>query len=239
MNPWRALIVDDEPLAREGIRVRLEPHQDIEVVGSVGRASDAVSEIRRLQPDVLFLDVQMPGMSGFQVLEALNPEERPLTVFVTAHDEHAVRAFEAQALDYLLKPVDDERFDTVLSRVRRRLQSERGPRYLVRFPVKTRGRIRFVEAGEIESVEAQGDYLQLHTEAGSHQVRDSLDELEQQLDPDQFVRIHRSTIVNWRRIVELQPYFHGEYVAILRSGRKLKVSRTYRDNLTRVIGRKL
>lgn len=252
----RALIVDDEPLAREGIALRLTRHPDIEVVGAIGRPSEAVSAIKRLAPDLLFLDVQMPGMSGFDVLRKTGLESVPVVVFVTAHDQYALDAFRAHAMDYLLKPVDDDRFDDALDRARRQLASRRdgetarrlhellaesGPTAVFqdRLPIKDGNGIRFVAVDEIERIQADGDYVRLHTMGKSHLVREKLGELERSLDPKRFLRIHRSAIVRLASIVEVQPYFHGEYIIVTRSGARVKVSRTYRDALSRALGGRL
>ncbi len=254
----RTLIVDDEPLAREGIALRLTRYADIAIVGAFGRPADAISAIKRLAPDLLFLDVQMPGMSGFDVLRKAGLDSVPVVVFVTAHDQYALEAFRAHAIDYLLKPVDDDRFAETLDRARRQLASrrdgERARRLLEflaqsgaappapfqeRLTIKDRDRIRFVAVDDVERVEAEGDYVRLHTHGRSHLMREKIGELERSLDPRKFLRIHRSAIVRLASIVEVQPYFHGEYIVVTKSGARVKVSRTYRDALSTALGGKL
>jgi two-component system, LytTR family, response regulator len=248
----RALIVDDEPLARDGLLLRLAEHADLHVVGSIGNAAEAAAAIRRLAPDVVFLDVQMPSMTGFDVLAELEPGVMPLIVFVTAHDEFAVKAFRAHALDYLLKPIEPALLADSLDRVRQSLsirdelpankvrdlliEVARGATWADRIPVRHDGRIAFIEVNDIERIEADGDYVRLHGGSRAHLVRERLTRLEARLDPKRFARIHRSTIVNLSRIAELQPWFHGEYVLITTSGTRLKVSRTYKDALAAAIG---
>lgn len=252
MSPIRTLIVDDEPLAREGIELRLVGQSDIEVIGSIGRPADAVRAIKRLSPDLLFLDVQMPGMSGFEVLDEAGLDHVPVVVFVTAHDQYALRAFEAHAMDYLLKPVDDDRLADALVRARRHLTALQASdaqqrlrallddtrtktRYPTRLQIKDRGQIIFVDVDDIERVEADGDYVRVHTARKSHLVRQTLGDLERQLDPHRFLRVHRSTIVRLASVVEVRPHLHGEFRLTTRSGARVKVSRSYRGALARAL----
>lgn len=259
----RVLIVDDEPLARRGIRARLAPARDVEVVGECAGGREAVRAIRELAPDLVFLDVQMPGVDGFGVIGAVGTAEMPVVVFVTAYDQHAIRAFEAQALDYLLKPIDDERFERALERARRRIgerregalgrrlaavlaeagaaepaavTSERAAPPVDRFLVKKGGRVILVPAEEVDWIEAASDYVRLHVGHESHLLRETMSRMEEQLDPRRFVRIHRSTIVNVERIRELHPHFNREYVVVLRDGTELKLSRGYRDRVEPFFG---
>jgi two-component system LytT family response regulator len=255
-HPIRAMIVDDEPLAREGIRLRLNDESDFELVGEFGSAEEASASIRSERPDVLFLDIRMPNVDGFELLERTGLDVVPVVVFVTAHDEHALRAFSVRALDYLVKPYDDERFAEMLDRVRRRvaelrdgalgrhvlgmitkpaaaLQPDAG---VERLPVKGKDRVTFVRTAEIDWLEAERDYVRLHVGGEKHLIRSTLKGVHEKLDPRRFVRIHRSTIVNIDRIAQLQPFFHGEFILILGSGERLKVSRTYRDQLANALG---
>lgn len=244
----RALIVDDEPLARERLRTLLKPEADVEIVGECGDGEKAVSAIRRHKPDLLFLDVQMPERDGFDVLEALGAEEMPVVVFVTAYDKYALRAFEVHALDYLLKPFDRERFQRALERAREQVagrhSSTLGERLLAlladrateqkrlqRVVIKSGGRIFFLRVEEIDWIEAAGNYLRLHVGREEHLLRETMNRLEARLDPAKFLRIHRSTIVNLERIREMQPSFHGDYVVLLRDGTRLALSRSHRDKL--------
>lgn len=253
-----ALIVDDEPHVRENLRLRLKHVSDVAVVGEAGTGPDAVEALRDLKPDVVFLDVKMPGLTGVEVVRALPPGETPVVVFVTAHDEFAVDAFEVNAVDYLLKPIDEARFSDALDRVRekhasasdavmqRRLAtaldavmgepSERdAPSAPDRLVVKARGRVRFVDVASLRHVNAAGDYVELHTDDETHLMRETMRGIEKTLGDD-FQRIHRSTIVNLSAIGELRPTNHGEYVVFLHDGTRLKLSRTYRDALEAALG---
>jgi two-component system LytT family response regulator len=259
----RVLVVDDEPLARRGILARLRRAADVEVVGECSGGREAVEAIRAHAPDLVFLDVQMPGTDGFGVVEAVGPETIPAVVFVTAYDEHALRAFDARALDYLLKPVDDERFARALERARARVEERRhgalgrrvaaaladagappprpeeppaAPRPVERFLVRRGGRVQVVHADEIDWIEAAGDYVSLHAGGATHLLRETMASMEAQLDPARFLRIHRSTIVAVERIREFHPHFNREYVVVLRDGTRLKLSRSYRDRLDGLFG---
>jgi two-component system LytT family response regulator len=259
----RVLVVDDEPLARDKIREMVRRDPEVEVVGECGSGAEALEAVREKSPDLLLLDVQMPELGGFEVLEALKGEERaPAVIFVTAYDQYAVRAFEVHALDYLLKPFDRERFETALGRAKAHLRGGDAPapagsngldqrildlleqlraekRYAERVVVREAGRVFFLETDEIDWVEAEGNYINIHTAKKSHLLRETISGLEAQLDPRKFVRIHRSAIVNIGRIKELQPWTHGEYHVILRDGTRLTLSRNYRDNLRNVLGNSL
>jgi two-component system, LytTR family, response regulator len=228
----RVLVVDDEPLARRGVVARLARHADVELAGECATGREAVAMINGRAPDVVFLDVQMPGMDGFAVVEAVGVERMPLTVFLTAHDTHALRAFEVQASDYLLKPIDDERFDGALARVRRRLAEQRpapqGPQRLV---IRDRGRMVLLEIDEVDWVGAEKDYVRVYTRGGSHLVRETMAAMESQLPASRFARIHRSAIVNLARIRELRPQPNREFIVVLRDGTQLRLSRSYRDRL--------
>lgn len=251
-----ALIVDDEPLARERIRTLLKTEREIHVVGECGDGKRAVKAIRRRRPDLVFLDVQMPEMDGFAVLEALQPEEMPVVIFTTAYDKYALRAFEVHALDYLLKPFDRERFQTALARaceqierrkngtLNRRLLSllagrAAGQKPVERLVIKSGGRITFLRADEVEWIEAAGNYLRLHAGREEHLLRETMGGMEARLDSEKFVRIHRSTIVNLDRVKEMQPSFHGDYVVLLHDGKRLTLSRGYRDRLQSILGKSL
>lgn len=253
MSTIRALIVDDEPLAREGVRMHLEERPEFEVVGEVEDGRAAVAAIRELTPDVVFLDVQMPGLDGFGVLRELAGEPLPEIVFVTAYDQFALQAFEAHALDYLLKPFDGERFDASLARVRRQLESRRRVdvddrlralledvgsrgRWLERLVVRDGSRMLIVRVDDLDWVEAAANYVKLHTHGRSWLLRETMSGLEKQLDPARFLRIHRSTIVNIDRIRELEPLFQGDYLVVLQDGTRLTSSRGYRDRLRGLLG---
>ena len=252
----RVLIADDEPLARERLRTLLGSEDWLEVIAECKNGTDAADSISRLQPDLVFLDVQMPGATGFEVIEAVGPARMPLVVFVTAFDRYALRAFDVHALDYLLKPFDRERFEQTLARARQQLdrrssgdlerrllelvQDLKGPSHrLERFVIKAGGRVFFVRADEIDWIEAAGNYVKLHVGTDAHLFRETMNAIEAQLDPDVFFRIHRSHIVNIERVKELQPWFNGEYVVFLRNGTRLTLSRGYREKLQERIGRSL
>ena len=247
----RTLIVDDEPLARERIRTLLRDEPDIELIGECAGGKEAVSAIQGKNPELLFLDVQMPEMDGFAVLEAVGPERVPAVVFVTAYDRYALRAFDVHALDYLLKPFDRERFHKALERARAQV-GERGklgdrllallkdikeePKRPERFVIKSAGRVFFLRADEIDWVEAAGNYVQLHVGSTTHLMRETMGGLEARLDPEKFVRIHRSAIVQVDRLKEMRPAFHGDYIVILQDGTRLNLSRSYREKLQALLG---
>jgi two-component system LytT family response regulator len=248
MEKIRTLIVDDEPLAREGIRMLIEDDAEIVVIGECANGQQAISAITEKMPDLVFLDIQMPEVSGFEVLEAIGPHSLPCVIFVTAYDKYALRAFEVHALDYLLKPFTSERFQSALERAKAQIKSRSGEQlnqrlvrlledihkdktYLERLVVKSAGRIFFLNVEEIDWIEAAENYVRLHTGRESHLIHGTMNKLASRLDPAQFLRIHRSTIINVRRIKELQPMFHGEYVVTLRDGTQLNSGRSYRQKL--------
>jgi len=272
----RTVLVDDEPLAREGLRVRLGREDDIEIIGEASDGPSAVDAIVALRPDLVFLDVQIPGFDGFDVVSRIASTHLPTIVFVTAYDRYALRAFEVHALDYLLKPIAHRRFQEALRRARhelthrdqddvfprgdagareadalsvvaerlRRLLDDRevvgpapaapvanGPRYAVRFTVRDGERYVLVRVNEVDWAEASANYVRLHVGSRTFQMRTTMSELERQLDPGQFTRIHRSAIVNLDRIREIRPEWHGEYEVLLTTGATLRLSRGYRDRL--------
>jgi two-component system LytT family response regulator len=248
----RALIVDDEPPARRRLRALLSAEPDVEVAGECGDGLQAVEQIRVLRPDVVFLDVQMPEAGGFDVVEAVGPHRMPAVVFVTAYDEFALRAFEVHALDYLLKPYDRERFAATLRHVRARLGgpelapkllslldgSRPRPAYLERIPVRSGSRIQLLPVAELDYLQADDNYVRLHASGRSHLVRETLGAMEARLDPDRFLRVHRSLIVNLSCITELEPLFSGEYVLTLRDGTRLTTGRSYRARLQEALSLK-
>ena len=242
----RTLIVDDEPLARERIRTLLQQEPDVEVVHECANGEEAVTAVRNYRPDLMFLDVQMPGMDGFAVLRGLEPEHTPLIIFVTAYDQHALKAFEVHALDYLLKPFKQSRFKETVQHVRQVLASRkpgalpenllalleqtRTPReYLSRIPVREGERLFFVKTGQIEYIESAGNYLVLHAGKANHVVRDTLTALEEKLNPRQFFRISRSVLVNLEQIKEIQPLFKGDHAVLLHNGKQLTMTRGVRE----------
>jgi len=247
----RALVVDDEPLARERIRMLLEDESDIELIGECRDGAEAVRAIDEEGPDLVFLDVQMPEVDGFEVLEVIGPGRAPVVVFVTAYDEYAIRAFDVHALDYLLKPFDGERFRQAIGRARASIRAKADVdreklaallgdlrderRYLERIVVKTAGRVVFLAIDEIDWIGGAGNYVELHAGERKHLVRDTMKAIESKLDPDKFVRVHRSHIVNMDRVKSMEPWFHGEYVLILEDGTELQSSRTYSDRLRQML----
>ena len=254
MTKIRTLIVDDEAMARERVLALLQQQPDIEVVGDCADGAQALSAIERLEPELVFLDIQIPVMDGFGVLRALAPQRLPMVVFTTAYDEYALRAFEVHALDYLLKPFDGPRFMRTLERARERLDRQRagdlGKRLLAmvqdmkpeasqqpdRIVVKSGGRIFFIRTDEIDWVDAAGNYVRLHVKGDAYLFRETMSAMEGRLDQDRFVRIHRSHIVNADRIKELQPG-PGDTSVTLRSGVKLPLSRGYKERLQERLGR--
>ncbi len=243
----RALIVDDEALARNRLRQLLEDEPEIAVVDECADGHEAVSTIRKARPDLVFLDVQMPELDGFGVMEAIGAEAAPVVVFVTAHDQFALRAFEIHAVDYLLKPFDRERFQTALHRaveqVKHREDSElierqaaliaelKSPKPTDRLPIKSGGHIFWLKLDEVDWISAADNYAELHAGAKSHLLRETLAALEPRLAPGKFVRISRSVIVNAGRVKELKHLFYGGYELTLQDGTKLTLSRRYRDKL--------
>jgi len=233
----RALVVDDEPLARSNLIVLLKLDSEIEIVSECGSGMEAVAEIRSQKPDLVFLDVQMPECDGFDVLELLGSDLPPGVVFVTAYDQYALRAFEAGALDYLLKPFDNARFDRALGRAKDRIvQGKDLPRKMDRLAIKNVGQVSFLKISEIDWIEAADYYACLHVKARTHLLRRSLSELEQELDQALFCRIHRSTIVNLDRVQGLELSEDGEYDVRLDNGARLRLSRRYRKQLQARMG---
>jgi two-component system, LytTR family, response regulator len=237
----RTVIVDDEPLARSNLLVLLGSDPEIEVVAQCGSGVEAVEAIRRLQPDLLFLDVQMPECDGFDVLEMLGKDLPRATIFVTAYDQYALRAFEAGALDYLLKPFDNARFELALNRAKQRIRTVENrqplhPRRLDRIVVKSAGEVCFLKTSDIEWIEAADYYACLHVGAKTHLLRRSMAELEQDLDPNMFCRVHRSSIVNLERVQGLKLAEDGEYEIMLENGTRVRLSRRYRKHLETRLG---
>jgi len=246
MEPIKSLIVDDERLARQRLRTLLRLEPDIEVTGECATGTEAVQAVRSESPDVMFLDIDMPEMDGFTLLHELRGSRIPLTVFVTAYDEYAIRAFEVNAVDYLLKPFDRERLQKALDRVRVRLRDHNGPeddRRLMemleklrapradRLAVRDGGHLVMVKTESIDWIEAADNYVCLHCGPVTHVMRETMNRIETTLDDSVFVRIHRSTIVNLDRIKELQPWFRGDYRVLLHDGTVLTLSRTYREKV--------
>ena len=238
------------------LREMLAGDPQVAIVGESCNGREALEAIRAHSPDLVFLDVQMPEVGGFEVLASLGKGEMPHIIFVTAYDQYAVRAFEVQALDYLLKPFDQERFDISWQRARAQILQDRdggrgmdqrildlleelkvGKNYLERLVIKAGGRIYFLETGEIDWIEAEGNYVSVHSAKKSHLLRETITSLESQLDPKKFVRIHRSSIVRLDFIQELQPWFHGEYRVILQDGTQLTLSRNHRDKMQEALGK--
>jgi two-component system LytT family response regulator len=249
----RALIVDDEPLARRALIRLLRPHKDIEVIGECGDGESAVLASHTQHPDLLFLDIRMPEQDGFEVVAGLPSARTPAIVFVTAYDQHALQAFEVHAVDYLLKPFSADRLSKALDRVRERinrtvdpntfqlllaeLRRSAEPSFLSRIPVTQNGRIRLLPVTEIERIEALGNYARLHTRKGAYEIRETLQSLEQKLDPEKFVRIHRSTIINIDLVQEVQPWFRGGHLVIMKDGSELRLSRYQHDAIEKLTGR--
>lgn len=261
----RTLLVDDEPLARRGLELRLAEQHDVEIVGQCGNGDEALRAINELQPDLMFLDVQMPGLDGFATLRAIPTSHMPMVVFVTAYDHYAIRAFEASAVDYLLKPIDDSRLAQALHRVRDARREREAQTHCARLlgllgelsgrpalsldealasdhtlrlsPKDARLAIKDgtttvrVEPASIRWVDAAGDYMCIHTDSETHVLRATMRELEAQLDPRQFQRVHRSTIVNVARVRSFRAHINGEYFLVLDSGNEVKLSRSYKDKI--------
>jgi two-component system, LytTR family, response regulator len=230
----RALIVDDEPLARSNLRVLLGKDSDIESIHECGSGAEAVRQIRAERPDLVFLDVQMPECGGFEVLKMLEVDQPlPVIVFVTAYDEYALRAFDAGALDYLLKPFDDARFHLAMQRAKQQIAAKESspPPETPRLTVRSAGQVAYIPVPDIDWVEAADYYVCLHVGNKSHLLRKSMAELEQELDPHFFCRIHRSTIVNLRKVCTLEIDAAGDYEVILAGGHKLRLSRRFRKDL--------
>ena len=260
----RTILVDDEKLAIQGLQLRLEPFDDVEIVETCQNGREAIRAIKTLKPDLVFLDIQMPGFDGFSVVQGVMEIEPPLFVFVTAFQEHAIRAFEANAVNYLMKPVDEDKLADTIERVRQRLSEKKsseeaeklknvlaevapdaaeniaaeddsGGRYEKLINVKDRGQIFRVEVDTIEHIEAAGDYMCIYTGDNSLILRETMKDLERRLDPRTFQRVHRSTIVNLDQVRQVKPHTNGECFLVLDSGAEVKVSRSYRDVVARFV----
>ncbi|MEK7855627.1 MAG: response regulator [Acidobacteriota bacterium] len=244
----KTLIVDDEPLARDRVKRFLRDEHDISVIGECGNGREAVAAIKEQKPDLVFLDIQMPEKNGFEVVKSLNEKTMPAVIFVTAYDQYALQAFDVHALDYLLKPFNRERLHKAVSHARDQIETKRignlderlasliadlkaEKKYLERLVVKSVGRVFFLKVDEIDWIEAAGNYVKLHTGREAHMIRETMNGIEAKLDPDKFLRIHRSTVVHIDRIKELHPMFSGDYAVILRNGTELALSRNYRERL--------
>lgn len=249
----RTLIVDDMPLARRRINACLAAEPDIEVIGECGNGREAIAAVKRQEPDLVFLDVQMPQVGGFDVIEAVGAERMPVVIFVTAYDEFALRAFEVNALDYLLKPFDEARLALAVGRARREVERRRAGetderlrrlveqvaarqrQYVTRLAVKSGGRAIILLVEDVNWIGAAGNYLELHVGRETHMLRERMGEFEGKLDPEKFVRVHRSTIVNVGRISHLRPLCNGDHEVFLRDGARLTASRTYFERLKSVL----
>jgi two-component system, LytTR family, response regulator len=250
----RTLIVDDEVLARRSLRTLLAEESEFEVVGEARNGREAATAIASLSPDVVFLDVQMPALDGFGVIEKVGVDRMPLVVFVTAHDEHALRAFEVHAVDYLVKPFDRARFTMTTNRLKQRVEKTASdeartqlaslmarlappePEYASRFLVKRDGSMVVVRANEVEWIEADGNYVRLHVVGAAHLLTETMQNLESTLDPRAFIRVHRSAIVRVDAIREIQPWFNGGLVLLLKGGAKVQVSRGQRERVLAAVG---
>jgi two-component system, LytTR family, response regulator len=255
----KTLIVDDEPLARQTLRELLVADPEIEIIGECKSGSEAVNFIRQQAPDLLFLDIQMPGMNGFEALARIESQQIPAIIFVTAFDQYALKAFEVHALDYLLKPFSDKRFAEALRQAKSNVElreinqlsqsllallGERAGKetatvkrksFLTRFMIRSGGRVAFIKADDVDWIAADDYYIKLHVSGKSHLLRLSMNELEEKLDPNRFLRIHRSTIINFERVKELQQHPNGEYVVVLKNGTELKLSRSRRERLEQLL----
>ena len=269
MTPLRTILVDDEPLALRGLEHRLAPHDDIEIIARCRSGRDAIKEIKGLNPDLVFLDIQMPGLDGFAVVRALIGEASPSIIFVTAFDQYAIEAFQTNALDYLVKPVEEDRLTEALYRARdahhqrtaldreKRLVDllnalpledrerfegliaadsvQTQDRYQTRLNFRDGGKLICLEADDIEWIDAAGDYMCIHAHGQTYIIRETMKSLQKRLDPSKFQRIHRSAIVNLTKVKELHPHSNGEYFLVLRNGGELKLSRSYKDVVTRFL----
>jgi len=244
----KTLVVDDEPIARRSVCRQLEGEADIDIIGVCGSGREALSIIQKQKPDLVFLDIHMPELDGFELLENVKLDEWPTIIFVTAYERYALRAFDIHVLDYLLKPFDRERFQKALNRARRQIRDsgvdqtnsrvlalieslKRQQNYLERFAINSGGRTLFLNAQEIEWVEAADNYVLLHVGRKEHLLHETMGSIETKLDPRSFLRIHRSKIVNLGRVKELQPMFHGNYVVTMSDGSRLTSGRSYRAKL--------
>ncbi len=252
----RVVIADDEELAREQILEFLKKFEDCDLVAECSNGLEALDAIDQHRPELLFLDIEMPELNGFEVLQQSRAMPMPAVIFVTAYDKYAIQAFEAHALDYLLKPFDFERFERALSRARTQIAASRSgelnekllailgsrnvrTKYLDRLAIKSRGRVIFLKTHEIAWIEAAGNYLEVHSGKDSHLIREPIGDFEQRLNPERFIRIHRSCIVNVEHIKELQPGFGGEYLVVMNDGQQLTASRGYRDRLQQLLSNEL
>ena len=248
----RALIVDDEPIARKGVRSLLKSEEQIEVIGEAANGLEAIEMISKKSPDVVFLDVQMPGLDGFGVIEQIGVGKMPVIIFVTAYDLHALKAFQVHAIDYLLKPINPDNFHIAVERARSLLQTEKSvdinkklvallqtmnvnQEYHKRFVLKSTGRMVIVNVDEIDWIEADGDYVRLYVKGRYQLMRERISAIEQQINPAQFIRIHRSVIVRIDRIKEMKPLLNGDHLLTLHDGTQLSLSRTYRDKVLGLI----
>lgn len=255
----RAILVDDEPLARRGLALRLEQYSDIEIVAQCSNGADALAKVSELQPDLLFLDIQMPGMTGFDVVAGLQPEQMPAVVFVTAFDQYALQAFDVHALDYVLKPVDEARLATTIERVVKHFDSREAQadkerllafiqdvsgesttespkqEFADKIAIKDKGEITLVETQYIDWVDAAGDYMCVHERGKTHIMRATMKQLESQLNPEVFPRVHRSTIVNINTVEKIISHSNSEYFLLLKCGERLKMSRSYKDKISRFL----
>ena len=263
----RTILVDDESLAIQGLQLRLQAHEDVEIVETCTNGREAIRAIKTHKPDLVFLDIQMPGFDGFSVVQGMMEVEPPLFIFVTAYSDHAIRAFEAQAVDYLMKPVEEGRLADALDRVRQRLTEKRqgqeveklrevlaevAPQAMTDFAasedgapasnrfeklinIKDRGQIFRVDVDSIERIDAAGDYMCIYTADNSLILRETMKDLEKRLDPRNFQRVHRSTIVNLSQVRQVKPHTNGECFLVLESGAQVKVSRSYRDVVARFV----
>jgi len=261
----RTLLVDDEKLAIQGMQLRLEPYEDVEIIDTCSNGREAIRKIKTEKPDLVFLDIQMPGFNGFSVVKGVMGIDPPLFVFVTAYQEHAIRAFEANAINYLMKPVDEDKLADTIERVRVRMtemkssdeaeklmnvlaevapdaaekfsegESESAERFEKLINVKDRGQIFRVEVDSIENIEAAGDYMIISTGDNSLVLRETMKDIERRLDPRKFQRVHRSTIVNLDQVRQVKPHTNGECFLVLESGAEVKVSRSYRDVVARFV----
>ena len=261
----RTILVDDEPLAIQGLELRLQAHEDVEIIEKCSNGREAIRAIKTHKPDLVFLDIQMPGFDGFSVVQGLMEVEPPLFVFVTAYSDHALRAFEAQAVDYLMKPVEESRLADTIERVRQRLSEKRGVEEVDRLRevladvapdaatdmpdgdavsanrfeklinIKDRGQIFRVDVDTIERIDAAGDYMCIYTGDNTLILRETMKDLEKRLDPRRFQRVHRSTIVNLDLVKQVKPHTNGECFLVLESGSSVKVSRSYRDVVARFV----
>ncbi|WP_340677998.1 LytTR family DNA-binding domain-containing protein [Paraglaciecola sp.] len=252
----KVVLVDDEPIAIRGLMRHLQVETDLEIVATCGDGASAIEAINQLQPDLIFLDIKMPELSGFDVIQAIGLQRMPAVIFVTAFDEFAVKAFEVHAIGYILKPIDSKRLQLALNRARQNLFSASGKDHLInnisaaladigfaspsrwskRLAIRTTGRINLVETKDIDRIEAAGNYVEIHIAAKSLLMRETLTSLEARLDPTCFVRISRSTIININSARELQPMFNGDFVVILKNGSQASGSRRYREQLNNLLG---